>query len=230
MSTLKLYELAGKDPNRKFSPFAWRTRMAIVHKQIPFESIAWRFLDKEAISQSGQTKVPVIVDKNQWIFDSWTIANYLEDQYPLLPSLFGDNTARGLSYYFNQLADSLVSQIFPFVADDIPAILEEKDCEYFVRTREERFGKTLAEFSKNKEVRLPQFRESLNLIRKTLSAQHFLAGNQPLYADYAIFGGFQWARCVSPFVLLEKDDPINQWLDRLLSIHNNEAGNAVRFY
>ena len=39
---------------------------------------------------------------------------------------------------------------------------------------------------------------------------------RPLYADYALFGPFQWARCISPFELLEKDDPVRLWHHRLL--------------
>jgi glutathione S-transferase len=41
-------------------------------------------------------------------------------------------------------------------------------------------------------------------------------GAEPLYADYAVFGPFQWARCISPFELLEKEDPVRLWRDRLL--------------
>lgn len=230
MPILKLFELAGSDPNRKFSPFAWRTRMALAHKKLAFESIPWRFLDKDAISASGQTKVPVLVDGNQWIFDSWKIANYLEDLYPNTPSLFGGNSARGLSVFYNHLADGIVSQIFSFVADDIPNILEEKDREYFVRTREEFLGQSLTEFASNKAARLPKFRENLNLLRKTLTNQEYLAGNSPLYPDYAIFGAFQWARSVSTFVLLEKNDPINTWLDRLLNMYEEEINKSPRFY
>ena len=53
-------------------------------------------------------------------------------------------------------------------------------------------------------------------IRRTLEAQPFFGGDRPLYADYALFGPFQWARCISSFALLEKDDPVRLWRDRLL--------------
>jgi len=49
-----------------------------------------------------------------------------------------------------------------------------------------------------------------------LQAQPFLSGERPLYADYAVFGPFQWARCISQFPLLEEDDPVRLWRDRLL--------------
>jgi glutathione S-transferase len=92
--TLVLYDLAGADPDRRFSPFCWRTRMAIAHKHLPVETVAWRFVDKEALAPSGQGSVPVIVDGDRWISDSWAIAQHLEDTYPDHPSLFGAPEAR----------------------------------------------------------------------------------------------------------------------------------------
>jgi len=37
--TLKLYELVGTDENRPFSPFVWRSRMALAHKGLSAQSI-----------------------------------------------------------------------------------------------------------------------------------------------------------------------------------------------
>jgi glutathione S-transferase len=44
--------------------------------------------------------VPVLVDGDRWIADSWTIANYLEDTFPDSPSLFGGASGRDLTRYF----------------------------------------------------------------------------------------------------------------------------------
>ena len=69
----------------------------------------------------GSKTVPVLVDGDRWIADSWTIANYLEDTYPDSPSLFGGAAARRLTRYYSSLADALVTTIFPFIALDILA-------------------------------------------------------------------------------------------------------------
>jgi glutathione S-transferase-like protein len=37
--TLRLYDLAGADPNRRFSPYCWRIRLALAHKRLPVETI-----------------------------------------------------------------------------------------------------------------------------------------------------------------------------------------------
>ena len=92
--TLRLYDLAGADPNRRFSPYCWRIRLALAHKRLAIETIPWRFTEKAEIAPSGSKTVPVLVDGDRWIADSWTIANYLEDAYPDSPSLFGGAAAR----------------------------------------------------------------------------------------------------------------------------------------
>ena len=44
---LQLYDLAGAEPERRFSPYCWRTKLALMHKSLPFDTIPWRFTDKE---------------------------------------------------------------------------------------------------------------------------------------------------------------------------------------
>ena len=60
--TLRLYDLAGAQPERRFSPYCWRIRLALAHKNLPVETIPWRFTEKAEIAASGQTLVPVLVD------------------------------------------------------------------------------------------------------------------------------------------------------------------------
>ena len=79
---IQLYDLAGADENLRFSPFCWRVRMALAHKGLVYETIPWRYGDKAKIIATGQGAVPVIVDGETMIHDSWVIANYLEDEYP----------------------------------------------------------------------------------------------------------------------------------------------------
>jgi hypothetical protein len=55
--TIKLYELAGAEDNRRFSPSCWRIRFVLGHKQLEFETVACRFTDKDVIAFFGQDKV-----------------------------------------------------------------------------------------------------------------------------------------------------------------------------
>ncbi|MFY9760863.1 MAG: glutathione S-transferase family protein [Xanthobacteraceae bacterium] len=227
--TLRLYDLAGADPNRRFSPYCWRIRLALAHKKLPIETIPWRFTEKAEIAPSGSKTVPVLVDGDRWIADSWTIANYLEDAYPDSPSLFDGAAARRLTRHYSSLADALVSTIFPFIALDILERIADKDREYFRTSREQRVGKTLEAFVANRDAGLAGFRASLAPLRTTLKTQSFFGGDEPLYADYALFGQFQWARCISPFALLEEGDPVKLWRDRLLDCFDGLARKAVAY-
>ena len=227
--TLRLYDLAGADPNRRFSPYCWRIRLALAHKKLPIETIPWRFTEKAEIAPSGSKTVPVLVDGDRWIANSWTIANYLEDAYPDSPSLFDGAAARRLTRHYSSLADALVSTIFPFIALDILERIADKDREYFRTSREQRVGKTLEAFVANRDAGLAGFRASLAPLRTTLKTQSFFGGDEPLYADYALFGQFQWARCISPFALLEEGDPVKLWRDRLLDCFDGLARKAVAY-
>ena len=106
--------------------------------------------------------------------------------------------------------------MFPFIALDILRHVAGQDRGYFRETREKRVGTTLEAFVADRDNKLPAFRASLAPLRLTLKSQLFFGGDQPLYADYAVFGPFQWARCISPFALLEEGDPVRLWRDRLL--------------
>ncbi|MBD0275919.1 MAG: glutathione S-transferase C-terminal domain-containing protein, partial [Acetobacteraceae bacterium] len=91
------------------------------------------------------------------------------------------------------------------------------------------FGMPLEAVSADREGRLPAFRESLQPLRLTLRDQLYLGGEAPDYADYVVFGAFQWARCVSPFRLLDTEDPVHAWRERLLGAFDGLARRAPGF-
>ena len=45
--TIKLYDLTDASREVFFSPYCWRTRMALNHKGLEFESIPWHFHRQE---------------------------------------------------------------------------------------------------------------------------------------------------------------------------------------
>jgi glutathione S-transferase len=211
-----LYDLAGADPARRFSPYCWRIRLALAHKGLAVTTVPWRFSDKEVLAPSGQGRVPVLVHDGKWIADSWAIANHLEDRFPDAPALFGAPSGRALSRFYSTQGDALVAAVVPFVVLDVCEHLDERDRAYFRHSREQRFGMTLEQRVTDREARLPAFRDSLTALRQTLKGQPFFGGAQPLYADYALVSAFLWARAISPLRLLEADDPVAHWRDRLL--------------
>lgn len=214
---LKLYELVGADAARPFSPYCWRTRMALAHKGLDAQSIPWRFTEKAAIAPYDSEKVPVLIDGDRPVADSWAIATYLEDAYPDRPSLFGGEGGRAMARMLNWWGDIVViGGLFPLVVADIPAHLAAADAAYFRESREARLGRPLDEVRAGRDRGVTAFRRSLDPMRLTLKTQAYLGGAQPNYADYIMFGGFQWARVVSDFKVLDDGDAIHAWRERLL--------------
>ena len=160
------------------------------------------------------------------MFESWDIAIYLEKTFPDRPTLFGGPEGVALSKFFANLASVIASQVVRLVLVDIYDHLTESDKPYFRESREQRFGMTLEQVVAQRDSLLQPFRDSLLPLRMTLRSQKFLGGDHPLYADYAVFGVFQWARCISPFQLLAEDDPVAQWRKRLLEAFDGLAQSA----
>lgn len=214
--TIQLYDLAGREDHWRFSPFCWRIRMALAHKELPVEALPWRFTETERLAFSGQSKVPVIRDGERVVSDSWAIAEYLEDGYPDRPALFpGGDRSQTLfvKHWVERVIHPLVARM---IVADLPAILHDCDVAYFVTSRESRLGKTLGEVSADRDTVRPQFRDALAPLRRTLATHPFLGGTMPGFGDFLVFGALQWARCSSAYPLLERDDPVYAWRDRLL--------------
>jgi glutathione S-transferase len=225
--TLKLFELVGADETRPFSPYCWRTRMALAHKGLSAESIPWCFTEKHAIAPHRSDKVPVLIDGETSVADSWTIANYLEDTYPQRPSLFGGEGGRAMGRMLNWWGDvTVVGGMFPLIVADIPGHLKPNDAVYFRQSREARLGKPLEETLAARDQLVEGFRRALDPMRLTLKTQGYLGGAAPNYADYIVFGAFQWARVVSPFKLLAENDPLHAWREKLLDAFDGMARNS----
>jgi glutathione S-transferase len=223
---ITLYDLAAADEDRRFSPFCWRTRLALAHKNLAVETVPWYFTETGKIAFSGQGKVPVIVDGDKTVFDSWTIADYLDAAYPDRP-LLATARERALAKFVGAWTDTVLhAGLARLIMVDVWAHLREKDKPYFRESREKRFGTTLEAFCADRESKLAAFRQSLTPLRTTLQAQPYLGGEAPDYADYIAFGGFQWARIISPIQLLAADDPIAAWRKRLLDAFDGLAGKA----
>ena len=223
-----LYDLAGADPDVRFSPYCWRTRFALAHKGLPVETVPWRFTDTDVIAFSGQGKVPVIRDGETVVSDSWSIAVHLEDQYPGA-ALFGGATGKAHAQFVNAWADGvLVGGIVRLILRDLFDIIDSKDRAYFRSSREARFGATLEAIQEGRENRLAAFRDLLLPLRLVLRRQDWLGGAAPSYADHIVAGTLMWPRCASRFALLEDGDIVAGWLDRVLDLYGGLGRAAKR--
>ncbi|CAB3700090.1 MAG: glutathione S-transferase family protein [Achromobacter sp.] len=223
---LTLYDLAGADETLRFSPHCWKTHMALAHKGLTAQTVPWRFTEKEKIEFSGQKLVPVLVHDQHVVSDSWRIACYLEDTFPERPSLFGGDGGRAVSLFANSWADTtLVPVLARLLLPAIHGLIHEQDKDYFRASREKRFG-PIEDLPSGYAEQIQALRAALLPLRHTLGKQPFLSGAQHGYADYAVFGMFMWARCTSTLELLEPDDLVYAWRERLLDAFDGLARRA----
>jgi glutathione S-transferase len=221
---ITLYDLAGTEAARRFSPFCWRSKMALAHKGLAVATVPWRFTEKDKLPQPNAGRVPVIVDDGRVVHDSTAIADYLETHYADRQSLFGGDGGRALTRFVQNWTETVLQTgIIGFVVLDIWRHIGPEDQSYFRQSREERLGRSLEAVVADRAARLPSFRESLAPLRRTVERQKFLAGDAPAYADYIVFGAFQWARAISDFELLAAGDPIAAWRGRMLDAFDGLA-------
>ena len=221
---IKLYDLAAAEDDRRFSPYCWRAKMALRHKGLEFETVPWRFTDKDVIAFSGSSTVPVLVDAGNTVHDSWRIALYLEEAYPQRPGLFEGGQSRALTEFFGHWTFRAVGPVLMrVIVLDVFARLHEKDKAYWRASREKRFGMTLEQYGADPKAALAAFRGALDPVRPVLVQRPFVSGKGPGFADYILFGPFMWARAMSPIRLLEPDDPVYAWRERMLDLWGGYA-------
>ncbi|MDE8346066.1 MAG: glutathione S-transferase N-terminal domain-containing protein [Acidocella sp.] len=216
----KLYELAAADETLLFSPYCWRTKLALAHKNLEYETIPWRFTEKDAIAFSGQGKVPVLVDGARTIHDSEIIAEYLEATYPNEPALFADPAARAITRFVKSWTEDVLHPLVArIVLPDIFVKLDPRDKAYFRDSRERAWGMTIEDINAQRPAATKALTAGLAPLRGTLKAQPFIAGTAPAYADHIIFGALQWAVLTSATPLLGEEPIIAAWMSAVLECY-----------
>lgn len=227
LMTRVLYSLSGRDLSRPFSPHAWKIIMALHHKGLDFEERPTAFTDIPAI-EGGITKtVPFLIDGDAHVVDSFSIATYLDETYPDRPSLLGGDAGRAAARFIEGYSQMIVQPaLTKIVVLDIHNGLLPVDQAYFRKSREARLGRPLEVVDAAKGPEIEAFPAKLEPMRHMLKFQPWIGGEQPMFGDYILFGALQWARIVSPTVLLKADDPVYGWFERCLDLYNG-AGRSV---
>jgi glutathione S-transferase len=219
---LIFYERVGHE-GRRPSPFSWRIRYALAHKGVDYEVRPVRFADVETVrAVSGQHFTPVLADGNRVVHETWDIACYLEERFPDRPSLFGGDTGCGMARFINAWSESqLGPPLRRVIYADFPAVLDIADREYFRTSRERQLGMSLEAACAHPAEKLAAFQQACTPLERTLSAQSFVCGAVPAYADYIVFSIFQMARLGSRKEVVEKGSAIAEWRDHVVSLFDN---------
>ncbi|HKU45813.1 MAG TPA: glutathione S-transferase N-terminal domain-containing protein [Burkholderiales bacterium] len=219
---IQLWELKGRD-GRRYSAYSWRTKMALKHKGLEWQSHPVLMSDKETIAFSGGKTVPVIKDGDTVVRDSWKIAEYLEERHPE-KSLFGGVIGRGVTLTFNTWADRvLIAAMMPVVVCDLYERVDPGDDAYFRRQFEGYLKSTLEEARGKRPEFESRLARQLEPMQAALKRQPFVCGAAPAYGDYILFSVFQWARIASPQDIFASSDPLYAWRERMLDLYDGFA-------
>jgi glutathione S-transferase len=221
---ITLYDLLFSE-DRRPSPYCWRAKLAMKHKGLTWRDEPMGFVEKHKIAFAQSQTVPVIHDGTNVVKDSWAIAEHLDKAYPEKP-LFPNDPGHAYARFVNGWADTSINgAIFPIVVADLVDRVRPEDKAYIVDSRSKRTGTSdFVAFQKTaREKGGAAFRAALEPARRVLKEQKFLAGDSPAYADYILFGTFMWPRVLSPLELLDKDDVVHHWRERMLDLFDGMA-------
>ena len=224
---ITLYDLVFQE-DRRPSPFCWRAKFALKHKGLDWRDEPTGFTEKQKIAFAQSQTVPVIHDGAQVVKDSWAIAGHLDRAYTDKP-LFRDAAAHAYARFVSGWVDTAVHvALFPLLIGDLYDRVRPVDQPYFQESRGKRLGTTdfTAFQAKAREKGVSSFRAVLEPARRVLKEQPFLAGDQPAYPDYALAGAFMWARIATPLPVLEQDDPVYAWRERMLDLFDGMGRKA----
>jgi glutathione S-transferase len=224
---ITLYDLVFQD-DRRPSPFCWRAKFALKHKGLVWRDEPTGFTEKQKIAFAQSQTVPVIHDGPNVVKDSWAIVRHLDQAYPDKP-LFKDEQAMGYAHFVAGWVDTAVHPaLFPLLVSDLYDRVRPVDQPYFQESRGKRLGTIdFASFqAKAREKGVTAFRAALEPARRILKERPFLCGEHPGYPDYSLAGAFLWARVATPLVLLEADDPVHGWRERMLDLFDGMGRKA----
>jgi glutathione S-transferase len=215
-----LYDLVDKD-GRRFSPYGWRIRMALLHKYLDFDVVLCAHSDKK-LEFTGQHLVPVLVDGERIISDSWNIAVYLDKRYPDRPLLLNALETRSFARFMNGWTDAIVGRplVRSLYLDIWRSLHPDADADAFRAKREHKNGDTLEALQARRSQEFQIFNRELAPLNGLLSEQPYIAGDQPAYADYIVFGTLQMPRNLGIEPLSDDMVALKAWRDKLEARHD----------
>ena len=117
----------------------------------------------------------------------------------------------------------ILSILARIIVADVYETIKPDDKIYFRETREKMLNNSLEDIEKESSKHILIFQKELNPFRKILKNNNFFLGSKPMYCDYILFGFFMWARNTSKKYLLEKDDVLWHWRNRMLNLFDGFA-------
>ncbi|TPX69342.1 hypothetical protein SpCBS45565_g02586 [Spizellomyces sp. 'palustris'] len=255
MATIKFYDLTA-DPTKStrfFSPNTWKTRMALLHKQVKFETVPVTLLDIRGpiAKRSGLPNIqaPAIeLPDGTFLYDSFRISEWLETAYPDAPSLFtgdGQSTRQANPAHlttgkaYARLVDLGLGSSSPewavwfelcfpevckFHQEGVPGLYE-----YFIS--DQRLGPSGREklFALDRVELIRRAKLTVTPLIQILRERpgEYLQGKFPGQADYVLFGRYAYCRLLNKEIAKEVWDDqapeLASWVQKLSQAFNGHA-------
>ncbi|KAJ5677248.1 uncharacterized protein N7477_002881 [Penicillium maclennaniae] len=194
-----------------FSPVAWRIRLMLNYKCIPYQTKSIEFTDIQPTLQSLNVHpaeaspgtdirytVPVILrnSSNKYIFESALIAEFLESTYPDQPVPLMSSLGNEIETKARRIVGAVLrSAVMPREIH----ILSPRAQEYFRRTREASLGHSLEDLLVHEAEYWDQASDSMRAVAELMQTKKAdgpsVLGAKPSYTDF-IAGSLQAARVV----------------------------------
>ena len=213
---LRLYDVTLEN-GCTLSPFVWRVRYALAHKELDYEIAPVAFTAIRNILDGRYEQVPILEDNGQVVPDSWAIAQYLDRTYPDRAPLFRTQGEYVAARFFDRwMFRDVVGHMYQCYVLDNYNFARPEDRDYLRESRERTFlgGRKLEDVVNGREKRLPVIRDSLQPLRVLLAETPWLGGLRPNYMDFAALSVFLWAAAINTMPPLEKSDSLFDWLNR----------------
>ncbi|EJD41907.1 hypothetical protein AURDEDRAFT_89969 [Auricularia subglabra TFB-10046 SS5] len=211
--TVTLYDILAKPGVGCWSLNTWKARFALNFHGVPHK-VQWvSYPDIEptmrAISAEPGYRpargdlytCPVIKTASAVVTDSWNIALHLDEHYakPGGPKLIPDNTRTLQAAFLSWHDQVIVDPVGDIVCMSVPAKLDERGAEYFVRTRGEWWRKPLDQWVPQEE-RTAHWRKVQIAYGKLAELMDKQDGDWvmgtvgPTFADFVIAGTLLWIK------------------------------------
>ncbi|KAJ7729647.1 hypothetical protein DFH07DRAFT_177799 [Mycena maculata] len=200
------YDIPSTAPGCAWSPNTWIIRYALNLKGLEYKTVWVEYPDiadlckrigaaPSMIRKNGSPyyTLPVIEDPatGTVLSESLLITEYLDATYPGTHALIPPGTRTLQRSSYDHVTTASTEYIMPAVAD----ILRPRSKGYFVRTREESFGKKLADMTPTGEAHEIAWKEleaGFGRVSSWMKDDMFVMGDVVSYADLVVAGEFQW--------------------------------------
>ncbi|CAF2753698.1 unnamed protein product [Rotaria sp. Silwood2] len=249
---IKFYDLAPRaSSTHYFSPNTWKTRMSLLHKGVKFETISATLLDfrGDLARRSNQRHIsaPAIeLPDGTFIYDSFRIAEWLENAYPNAPSLFtgdgklscdawpehinlGKNYARMIDLGLGASKPEWAVWFDLFFPQLDKIITGEEHRAYFIsdaRHGPQGYQKLLSLDCQELMRRAKMNIQPLVQILRERPNEYF-QGTHPGQVDYVIFGRYAYCRMLDTKLTREiwndQGEELNTWIKKLSQAYDGHA-------